>query len=91
MFICEITGKQSRAKRLERVAVGEEWKEIPAEKPTLIVAATRAVQYKHWDHENEEHWYTNGTEIVRELRASEEGARLWNSWTDEQRAAFLKS
>ena len=51
---------------------------------------TRAKTYKHWDPEAEESWESQGTEIVREVNATEEGERLWNSWTDEQRAAWVK-
>lgn len=87
MFICEITGKYSRAGRPET----ETSKAIAAEKLNRIVVATRAVEYKHWDHENEEHWFSHGTEIVREVNATEEGLALWNSWNEEQRAAFVKS
>lgn len=31
-----------------------------------------------------------GWEIVREINATAEGVRLWESWTPEERAEFLK-
>jgi hypothetical protein len=61
-----------------------------SEKLTKIVVATRQVEYKHWDRENEEEWFSQGTEIVREINASEEGVRIWESMTPEQREAFVK-
>lgn len=95
MFICEITGKQSRIgdpRTSGFIVIDEKNPDMGSgsEKLNRIVVETRAVEYKHWDHENEEHWFSHGTEIVRELNASDEGLRLWDSWTAEQRADFLK-
>jgi hypothetical protein len=74
MYRCQITGRQSR----------------DLEKLNKIVAVTRQRQYKHFDRETEEDWFSHGTEIVLELNANEEGLRLWNGWTEEQRALWLK-
>lgn len=74
MFMCQITGHYSRE----------------GQKCNKVVVQTRAQTYKHWDNENEEEWFTHGTEIVREVNATEEGVRLWESWTEEERAAFVK-
>lgn len=74
MFRCEVTGVQSKE----------------GEKPHRLVVETRPRQYRHWDREAEEEWFSNGSEVVREVIASDEGLRLWNSWSDEDRAAFAK-
>ena len=74
MFVCQITNKISK----------------PGEKCHRITVETRARTYKHWDREAEEEWFTQGTEIVRELNATEAGLRMWESWNAEERAAFLK-
>lgn len=75
MFVCEVTGNQSKK----------------GEKPQRLVVETRARQYRHWDREAEEEWFSSGFEIVREINASVEGVAIWNSWTDEDRAAFAKN
>lgn len=75
MFICQITGHQSR----------------PGQKCNRVVVETRPQTYKHWDRENEEEWFTQGTEIVHEVSATESGLQLWNSWSEEERAVFVKS
>jgi hypothetical protein len=61
------------------------------EKPNRITVETRNKTYKHWDHEAEEEWFSQGTEIVREVNASEEGTTLWQGWSEDQRAAWVKS
>lgn len=97
MFRCEITGKLSRRgdpRTGELYHVGEAKMEegIRApEKLHRIVVETREKTYKHWDRENEEEWFSHGTEIVHEVNATEEGQKLWDSWTSEQRAAFVKA
>lgn len=75
MYRCVITGKQSE----------------PGEACHRLVVATRPRTYKHWDREAEEEWFTQGTEIVREVNASAEGERIWTAMTDEQKTAFVKS
>jgi hypothetical protein len=89
MFICQILGKQSRPKRIERNRDGED-QYIPAEKPTYIVVRTRQREYRHWDQESEEEWFSHGSEIVKEVIASEEGVMVWNAMTPEQRDHFCK-
>jgi hypothetical protein len=74
MYKCQITGKMSK----------------PGEKLNRVVVATRAVEYKHWDREAEEEWFSHGTEIVKEVNASDEGAALWEKLTSEERAEFVK-
>ena len=74
MFKCQITNKTS--KRLEKL--------------NKVVVKTRPVSYKHYDHETEEEWVTHGTEIVQELNATEDGVKLWNSLTEEEREEFIK-
>jgi hypothetical protein len=75
MYKCQVTGKFSKE----------------GEKLNKVVVATRTVEYKHWDREAEEEWFSHGSEIVKEINASDEGARLWESWTPDQQAAFAKS
>ena len=86
MFKCAITGKFSRQ--------GNPGTDInppvPGEKLRKIVVQTRNVEYKQWDAENEEQWFSHGTEIVREVNATEEGEAIWNSWTPEEKAAFVQ-
>jgi hypothetical protein len=74
MYICQITGKYSKQ----------------GEKLNKITVETRPMTYKHWDREAEEEWFSQGTEIVREVNACEEGVKLWDGWTPEEREAFLK-
>lgn len=96
MYRCQITGKLSRQgdPRTGPLTYIHDLKsddEIRgSEKLNKIVVETREVQYRHWDREAEEEWFSTGTEIVRELNASDEGVRIWNEMTDEQRATFLK-
>jgi hypothetical protein len=61
------------------------------EKCNRIVVQTRPKTYKHWDREKEKEWFSHGTEIVREVNATDEGKRIWDSWTPEQREAWLKA
>lgn len=75
MYRCAITGKQSE--------VGD--------KCNRLVIETRPKTYKHWDREEEKEWFTQGTEIVREVNASAEGLAIWDGMTDEQRALLAKS
>lgn len=74
MFKCEIT------KRLSK----------PLEKLTKLVVKTRQVEYRHWDRDSEEEWFTQGTEIVREVNVSEEGLAVWNKLTPEEQEEFVK-
>jgi hypothetical protein len=61
-----------------------------SEKLNKIVIETREVEYKHWDREAEEEWYSYGTEIVREINASDAGLALWNSWNEDTRKMFVR-
>ncbi len=95
MFKCQITGKLSRqgdprTGELYYVSETEKSDTKAPEKPHRIVVETRAVEYKHWDREAEEEWFTQGTEIVRELNVSDEGLAIWERMTPEQRTEFLK-
>lgn len=74
MFICVITGKQSK----------------PGEKCHKLVVETRARTYKHWDRDAEEEWFSQGREIVREVNATEEGMAIWDGLTPEEREEFVK-
>lgn len=73
MYKCEVTNRTSR----------------PGEKLNRIAIVTRSKQYKHFDRETEEEWFSHGFETVKEINANEEGAQLWNSWNDEQRRTWL--
>jgi len=97
MFKCQITGKLSR-RGDPRVGPLTYLHELKAddeargsEKLNRIVIETREVQYRHWDHENEEEWFSTGTEIVQEINASDEGLAIWNSMNDDERSAFVKA
>lgn len=94
MYICQITGNQSKH----------------GEKLNKVVVQTRERVYTRWvrnDDKSEgidrtlvvnesadrkwlEVFVAKGWEIVRELNASQEGADLWASWTPEEREMFLK-
>lgn len=96
MYRCEITGKLSRLGDPRTggfIHVGEAntKDDRSSEKLNKIVVRTRKREYRHWDRENEEEWFTQGTEIVKEVNASEEGLAIWNSMTEEQREAFCQA
>ena len=74
MFLCMVTNKLSK----------------PGEKLNKITIETRIKEYKHYDREAEEEWFTHGTEIVREVNATASGVRVWEAWNEEERAAFVK-
>ena len=73
MYKCQITGRTSR----------------PGEKLNRIAIVTRVKQYKHFDRETEEEWFSHGSETAKEINDNDEGQKLWLSWTDEQRHAWL--
>lgn len=97
MYRCQITGKLSRQgdpRTGDYFVVGETQKDESLhapEKLRRIVVETREKTYKHWDKEAEEEWFSRGTEIVHEINVTEEGQRIWESWTSEQQAAFVKT
>jgi hypothetical protein len=74
MFKCQVTGRSSKA----------------GDKLNKIVVETRTREYRHWDRENEEEWFSQGSEIVREINATDEGVRIWDSLSPEERQEFLK-
>ena len=74
MYFCQVTGKLSEQ----------------GEKLNKIVVATRAVQYKNWDSESEEYWFSHGVEVAREINACEEGLRVWAGMTPEAQTALVK-
>lgn len=75
MFICQVTGKYS----------------LEGEKLNKIVVETRVREYKNYDRENEEEWFSYGTEIVREINASDEGLAEWQRMTPEQQRNFAEA
>lgn len=75
MFICGITKKMSN----------------PGEKVRRLVVQTRTKEYKNYDRETEENWSSFGTEIVKEVNATEEGEAMWNRLTPEQQVEVAKS
>jgi hypothetical protein len=75
MFLCMVTNKLSKS----------------GEKLNKITIETRIKEYKHWDREAEEDWFSQGTEIVREVNASQAGLDRYNSWNSEEKAAFAAS
>jgi hypothetical protein len=73
MYRCQITGRNSR----EGVKLNK------------IIIETRPKQYKHWDEDAEEEWFSNGTEIVMEINASKDGVDIWNSWGEIEKQQFV--
>jgi hypothetical protein len=96
MYKCQVTGKQSRHgdPRIGELTYIEENKSDDGihapEKLNRIVVETRTVEYKHWDAEAEEQWFSYGTEIVREINASDEGLAIWTALSAEEREEFVK-
>lgn len=100
MFKCEITGKLSRqgdprigAYTYIDEKSGEDTHS--SEKVHRIVVATREkVYFKKIKNEETNKWEDvevgRGREIAREINATQEGADLWASWSDDERAAWLK-
>ncbi|HEY5268383.1 MAG TPA: hypothetical protein VII94_04590 [Candidatus Saccharimonadales bacterium] len=79
MYKCMITGEMSE----------------PGDKLNKIVAGTRERVYTRWVRNEEtnkweEVFVSRGWEITRELNATDDGVKLWESYTSEERAAFLK-
>ena len=99
-YRCQITGKVSRQgdpRTGEWMYVSDvEKADFRApEKLNKIVVATRPKVYTRWfKNEETNQWYeaevARGFETVQELNVSEEGMRIWESWSDSQRDAFLK-
>jgi len=74
MFKDAITGKNSKL----------------GEKVNKITIQTRNVSYQHYDREEDKNWETVGVEIVKQIDTTQEGLSIWNSWTDEQKQAFVE-
>lgn len=79
MYICQVTGKQSKL----------------GEGLNKIVVETRDRTYTRWVRNEETNKWEevvcgHGWEIVREINASQEGVQMWESWTPEERLVFLK-
>jgi hypothetical protein len=60
-----------------------------------VVALTRPKTYTRWilneeTRQFEEVVIGEGRETVRELNLSTEGVSIWESWTEAERATFLK-
>jgi hypothetical protein len=96
MFRCQITGKLSRRgdPRTGELVHIHEMSNIDdrgSEKLHKIVVRTRQVEYKHWDREAEEEWFSYGTEIAKEVNATDEGLAIWNRMTPEQREEFCQA
>ena len=77
-YKCMITGKVSKH----------------GEKVNKIVAETREKTYTKWvkneeSFQYEEVFVAHGSEIVKELSVSKEGAALWERWSETDRKAFL--
>lgn len=88
MFKCQITGKNSKGANPHTTPP------LAAEKLNKIVVETREkVYFKKFRNEETNKWEDvevgRGWEIVREINASHEGLQLWNSWSPENREAFL--
>ena len=103
MFKCQVTGKYSRRgdPRIGELAVisevGTKSSEDVrgSEKLNKIVVETRERVYTRWVKNEDTNKYEEveagrGWEIVREINASAEGVALWESWSPEERAVFLK-
>ena len=100
MFRCAITNKLSRqgdprigAYYYIDEKVGEDTHS--SEKIHRITVKTREKIYtRKIKNEETNKWEDvevgRGWEIAREVIASQEGANLWASWSDDQRAAWLK-
>ena len=104
MFRDEITGKLSRRgdpRTGEWMVVDEVGNTIKSgesvhapEKEHRIVVEKRDRIYMRRVFNEEKRVYEDvevgrGFEIVREIRCTEEGERLWNSWTPEQRGMWV--
>lgn len=79
MYICQVTGRQSKS----------------GQKLNKLVVKTRDKIYTRWvRNEDTREWEEieigRGFETVREINASQEGVELWNSWSPEERELFLK-
>lgn len=79
MYRCQITGELSKL----------------GDKLNKIVVGTRERVYTRWVRNEEtnkweEVFVSRGWEIARELNATDEGVKLWESYTSEERVAFLK-
>jgi hypothetical protein len=80
MFRCTITGKMSQL----------------GEAQHKVVIERRPKEYHGWRLDEEEDEYKwvkigEGWEIAKEVSVCEDGLKLWDSWTEDQRVAFANS
>lgn len=79
MFKCGITGKLSD--------VGEAQHKV--------VVSKRTKEYSAWRENDDEEWefvkVSSGWEIAKEISATEEGLKLWESWSPTEQENFVKS
>lgn len=79
MFFCMFTKKFS----------------APGEAQHKVIISKRPKEYSAWRENDDEEWIfvkvSSGWEIEKELPATEEGLKLWESWSPEQQAIFSKS
>jgi len=100
MFRCQITNKlsyQGDPRIGSFTYIDEKMGEDThaSEKVHKIVVKTREkIYYKKVKNEETLRWEDveagRGTEIVREISCTQEGANLWASWSDDERALWLK-
>ncbi len=80
MYICQVTGKQSKA--------GEgQHKIVVQTRDRIYTRRVKNEETNKW----EDVEVGRGWEIVREISASSEGLALWESWSPEERAIFLQN
>lgn len=79
MFKCGILGKMSEL----------------GEAQHKVVISKRSKEYSAWRENDDEEWIfvkvSEGWEIEKELSATEEGLKLWESWSPSQQENFAKS
>jgi hypothetical protein len=98
MYKCMVTGKMSRQgdpRTGEFIHIGEEgakasYESKGSEKLNRLVVKTRVREYRNFDQESEEEWFSYGTEIVKEIHATDEGVAVWNSLSPEEQEMFVK-
>lgn len=80
MFLCQITGKLTRpGQKVHRLVVQKRDK--------VYTQKIRNEETNKW----EDVEVGRGWEIAKEVNASEEGRNIWESWTDEDRAAYAQN
>jgi hypothetical protein len=78
MYKCTVTSKFSKP--------GEKCNKLVVEtRPRTYAVRERNMETGYW----EDFDVGTGSEIVKEVNASDEGVKVWNSWDTEQKALFL--